>query len=51
MVLADGAEDPRFEPGAMPEKEFFGSLQIGDQDVLVTIALTLASRLLNSVDS
>ena len=26
IVLADGAEDPRFEPGAMPEKEFFGSL-------------------------
>ena len=31
IVLAYDAEDPRFEPGAMPEKEFFGSLQIGAQ--------------------
>ena len=38
-------------PGMDPVDPICWSLQIGDHDVLVTIALTLASRLLNSVDS
>ena len=33
IVLAYGAEDPRFESGVMPEMEFFGSLQIGGSSV------------------
>ena len=35
IVLAYGAEDPRFESlGAMPEKVFFGSLQMAPNECL-----------------